>query len=121
MRILGIVDGKIDNNGKPFYLQDEVAVTRGIGLLDQLGEGDKYDISILPITGNNQQKFHFDSSRYDLVFISNPEMIAFSWEADSICQIVCEKFKVSKFEQTQFWSIYSNCISQKLNKKIQSF
>ena len=58
-----------------------------------------------------------DKMFHDLVFILNLEMIAFSWEATSICQIVCDKFKVSKFEQTQFWSIYSNRICQKLNKK----
>ena len=52
-----------------------------------------------------------------LKFISLPEMIAFSWEEDSVCQMVCKDFKVDKLEQTRFWSIYSKCISQKLNKK----
>ena len=28
-----------------------------------------------------------------------------------------EKFKVTKFEQTQFWAVYNEHISQKLNKK----
>ena len=52
-----------------------------------------------------------------LKFISSPEMIAFFWDADSLCQMVCKDFKVDKIEQTRFWSIYSKCISQKLNKK----
>lgn len=52
-----------------------------------------------------------------LKFISSPEMIAFSWESKSLCQIVCNKFQVNKIEQTRFWSVYSKFISQKLNKK----
>ena len=56
-----------------------------------------------------------------LKFISSPEMIAFSWDADSVCQMVCKDLKVDKIEQTRFWSIYSKCISPKLNKKKQRF
>jgi hypothetical protein len=52
-----------------------------------------------------------------LKFISSPEMIAFSWSPQSLCQIVCKKFQVDRMEQTRFWSIYSKLISQKLNKK----
>jgi len=52
-----------------------------------------------------------------LKFISSPEMIEFSWDKNSICQIVCEKFGVSSFEQTFFWSCYKKTVSQKLNKK----
>ena len=52
-----------------------------------------------------------------LKFISSPEMIEFSWDKNSICQIVCEKFGVSSFEQTFFWSCYKKTVSQKLNTK----
>jgi len=52
-----------------------------------------------------------------LKFISDPTMIAFSWEKASLCQTVCTKFKVARLEQTMFWSYYQNTINQKLNKK----
>ena len=52
-----------------------------------------------------------------LKFISDPTMIAFSWEKNSLCQTVCTKFKVARLEQTMFWSYYQNTINQKLNKK----
>ena len=56
-----------------------------------------------------------------LKFISDPTMIAFSWEKNSLCQTVCTKFKVARLEQTMFWSYYQNTINQKLNKKDQRF
>src|SRR5687767_3380493 len=52
-----------------------------------------------------------------LKFISSPEMVAFSWNEYSLCQMVCKHFQVTKIEQIQFWSVYSKCINQKLNKK----
>ena len=56
-------------------------------------------------------------SFHELKFISSPDMLAFSWEKKSICQLICEKFKVDRMEQTIFWSYYQNTINQKLNKK----
>ena len=56
-----------------------------------------------------------------LKFISDPTMIAFSWEKNSLCQMVCTKFKVARLEQTMFWLYYQNTINQKLNKKDQRF
>ena len=50
-------------------------------------------------------------------FISCPEMMIFSWEAQSICQVVCTKFNVPKNSRISFWSQYSKTIIQKLNKK----
>ena len=54
---------------------------------------------------------------HKLKFISSPNMLAFSWDKKSICQLICEKFKVARMEQTIFWSYYQNSINQKLNKK----
>ena len=52
-----------------------------------------------------------------LKFISSPEMVAFSWNEYSLCQMVCKHFHVTKIEQIQFWAWFSKCINQKLNKK----
>ena len=52
-----------------------------------------------------------------LKFISSPEMIAFSWDKMSLCQVVCSHFQVNTLDQTRFWAVYSKYISQKLNKK----
>ena len=54
---------------------------------------------------------------HQLKFISCPEMMIFSWEAQSICQVVCTKFNVPKNGRVSFWSQYSKTIIQKLNKK----
>lgn len=53
---------------------------------------------------------------HQLKFISCPEMMNFSWEAQSICQVVCTKFNVPKNGHVGFWSQYSKTIIQKLNK-----
>ena len=54
---------------------------------------------------------------YRLKFISSPEMMLFSWQAQSICQVVCNKFNVPRNEHVRFWSMYSKTLIQKLNKK----
>ena len=54
---------------------------------------------------------------HHLKFISNAEMMIFSWEENSICQIVCTKFNVSKNNRVSFWTKYTKYIIQKLNKK----
>ena len=54
---------------------------------------------------------------HQLKFILRPEMMIFSWEAKSICQIICTKFNVPKNGSINFWSTYSKHIIQKLNKK----
>ena len=53
---------------------------------------------------------------HQLKFISCPEMMIFSWEAQSICQVVCTKFNVPKNGRVSFWLQYSKTIIQKLNK-----
>ena len=52
-----------------------------------------------------------------LKFISSPEMMDFSTDPQSICQVICDMFKVESNGQRHFWSIYKNCISTRLNKK----
>ena len=54
---------------------------------------------------------------HQLKFISHPEMMIFSWEPQSICQVICTKFNVPKNGRVSFWSQYSKPIIQKLNKK----
>ena len=54
---------------------------------------------------------------HQLKFISAPEMIAFSKDKRSLCQLFCDKLKVKENEQLQFWSLYTKTINQKLNKK----
>ena len=44
-------------------------------------------------------------------------MMIFSWEAQSICQVICTKFNVPENGCVSFWSQYSKAIIQKLNKK----
>ena len=54
---------------------------------------------------------------HQLKFILHPEMMIFSWEVQSICQVICTKFNVPKNGCVSFWSQYSKAIIQKLNKK----
>lgn len=54
---------------------------------------------------------------HQLKFILHPEMMIFSWEAQSICQVICTKFNVPKNGHVSFWSQYSKAIIPKLNKK----
>lgn len=54
---------------------------------------------------------------HQLKFISCSEMMIFSWEEQSICQVVCTKFNVPKDGRISFWAQYSKTIIQKLNKK----
>ena len=68
-------------------------------------------------TMTNLEQYVKNELFHCLKFISSPEMIAFSWDAKSLCQLFCAEFKVSKFEQTGWWSLYHERISQKLNKK----
>ena len=44
---------------------------------------------------------------HQLNFISCPEMMIFSWEAQSICQVVCTKSNVPKNGRVSFWLQYS--------------
>lgn len=41
-----------------------------------------------------------------LKFVSAPEMVAFSWEPCSLCQMVCKHFHVNEVEQIGFWAQY---------------
>jgi len=54
---------------------------------------------------------------HSLKFISSPEMIMFSKDSRSLCQVVCALFNVPKGQQMSFWSMNSKYIPKFLNKK----
>ena len=52
-----------------------------------------------------------------LKFISSPEMVMYSKDSRSLCQVACNKFNVDKQDQIRFWAMYSKYIPKFLNKK----
>ena len=52
-----------------------------------------------------------------LKFISSPEMIMFSKDSRSLCQLVCTMFNVTCAYQIAFWNANSKFIPRFLNKK----
>ena len=54
---------------------------------------------------------------YKLKFISSPEMVMYSKDSRSLCQVACTKFNVAKQYQSGFWDRYTKYIPKFLNKK----
>ena len=52
-----------------------------------------------------------------LKFISSPEMVMYSKDSRSLCQVACTKFNVDKPSQSGFWAMYAKYIPKFLNKK----
>ena len=54
---------------------------------------------------------------HKLKFISSPEMMMFSKDSRSLCQLACYWFKVENQHHSTFWGMYSRNIPKFLNKK----
>ena len=54
---------------------------------------------------------------HQLKFISSPEMVMYSNDSRSLCQVACTKFNVDKPSQSGFWARYAKYIPKFLNKK----
>ena len=58
---------------------------------------------------------------HSLKFISSPEMVMYSKDSKSLCQVACSKFNVAKQYQSSFWTMYSKYIPKFLGKNVQMF
>ena len=52
-----------------------------------------------------------------IVFISSPALIAFSRDAQSLCQVVCNYLNIAEKVHECIWMIYARLVEQKLNHK----
>ena len=68
-------------------------------------------------TINMLERYVKNTLFYRMKFISSPEMIMFSKDSRSLCQVVCSLFNAAGTYQMSFWSTYSKFIPRFLNKK----
>ena len=62
-------------------------------------------------------KYVKDKLFHMLKFISSPDLILFSYDDRSLCQLVCRNFSVDQSQQILFWNGFSKYVGLNLNKK----
>jgi hypothetical protein len=68
-------------------------------------------------TVNMLERYVKNNLFHSLKFISTQEMIMFSKDSRSLCQVICMLFNTSKGYQMTFWGMNSKFIPKFLNKK----